>query len=69
MDLILDTNALSAIAEGEPDAAKQFYRARRVAIPVIVLVEYRFGIAQSRHQQTRALAGRDGFCLRRARDQ
>ncbi|MFZ3213002.1 MAG: type II toxin-antitoxin system VapC family toxin [Terriglobales bacterium] len=50
MDLILDTNALSAIAEGEPDAAKQFYRAGRVAIPVIVLGEYRFGIAQSRHQ-------------------
>jgi len=51
MDLILDTNALSAIAKGEPDAAKQFSRAGRVAIPVIVLGEYRFGIAQSRHQR------------------
>ena len=49
MDLILDTNALSAIAVGEPDAAKQFSRASRVAIPVIVLGEYRFGIAHSRH--------------------
>lgn len=51
MDLILDTNALSAIAEGEREAAKQFARAGRVAIPVIVLGEYRFGIAHSRHQR------------------
>jgi predicted nucleic acid-binding protein len=51
MGLILDTNALSAIAEGEPGAAKKFGRARQVAIPVIVLGEYRFGIAQSRHQR------------------
>ncbi len=51
MDLILDTNALSAIAEGERKAAKQFSRAARVAIPVIVLGEYRFGIAHSRHQR------------------
>ena len=51
MDLILDTNALSAIAEGERKAAKQFARAGRAAIPVIVLGEYRFGIAHSRHQR------------------
>jgi tRNA(fMet)-specific endonuclease VapC len=50
MGLILDTNALSAIAEGEREAAKQFARAVRVAIPVIVLGEYRFGIAHSRNQ-------------------
>ena len=50
MDLILDTNALSAIAEGQRGAAKEFVRAHRVAIPVIVLGEYRFGIAQSRHK-------------------
>jgi predicted nucleic acid-binding protein len=49
--LILDTNALSAIAEGVPGAAKEFTRAGQVAIPVIVLGEYRFGIAQSRHKQ------------------
>jgi tRNA(fMet)-specific endonuclease VapC len=51
MGLILDTNALSAIAEGEREAAKQFARSVRVAIPVIVLGEYRFGIAHSRHQR------------------
>ena len=49
--LILDTNALSAIAEGEPGATKKFARSSQVAIPVIVLGEYHFGIAQSRHKQ------------------
>jgi tRNA(fMet)-specific endonuclease VapC len=49
--LILDTNALSAIAEGERAAVKEFTRADEVAIPVIVLGEYRFGISQSRHKQ------------------
>jgi predicted nucleic acid-binding protein len=50
MGLILDTNALSAIANGERTAAKEFVRAPEVAIPVIVLGEYRFGIARSRHK-------------------
>lgn len=49
--MILDTNALSAIAQGEPGAAEIFARARQVAIPVIVLGEYRFGIAHSRHRR------------------
>ena len=49
--MILDTNALSAIAEGERAALRQFARTREVTIPVIVLGEYRFGIAQSRHQR------------------
>jgi len=49
--LILDTNALSAIAEGERRAVKEFARADEVAIPVIVLGEYRFGMSHSRHKQ------------------
>jgi predicted nucleic acid-binding protein len=49
--LILDTITLSAIAQGEPGAAEIFARARQVAIPVIVLGEYRFGIAHSRHRR------------------
>ena len=49
--MILDTNALSAIAEGEPGVVMIFARARQVAIPVIVLGEYRFGIAHSRHKR------------------
>jgi tRNA(fMet)-specific endonuclease VapC len=48
--LILDTNALSAAAEREPSALEVVSRAERLAIPVIVLGEYRLGIAQSRHR-------------------
>lgn len=48
MGLILDTNALSAVAEGESAAVKKFSRADQIMIPVVVLGEYRFGIAQSR---------------------
>jgi tRNA(fMet)-specific endonuclease VapC len=50
MGLILDTNALSAVADGEPTAVAAFSRATRLALPVIVLGEFRFGIAQSRHK-------------------
>ncbi len=49
--MILDTNALSAIAEGDRGAAAHFSRARLVEIPVIVLGEFRFGIAESRHRR------------------
>ena len=49
--MILDTNALSAVAEGETGATQQVSRAGQVAIPVIVLGEYRFGIAQSRRRR------------------
>lgn len=48
--MILDTNALSAFADGQPQAVKRIELAREVAIPVIVLGEFRFGIAQSRHR-------------------
>ncbi len=47
--MILDTNALSAAADREPAALELVARAERVAVPVIVLGEYRLGIAQSRH--------------------
>jgi tRNA(fMet)-specific endonuclease VapC len=50
MGVILDTNALTAIAEGDSGATKKFLRVDEVEIPVIVLGEYRFGIAQSRHR-------------------
>jgi len=48
--LILDTNALSAVADGEASVLELVGGADRVAVPVIVLGEYRFGIAQSRHR-------------------
>lgn len=48
--MILDTNALSAIADGEASAMDIAARAERLAVPVIVLGEYRLGIAQSRRR-------------------
>ena len=47
--MILDTNGLSALAEGEPGLEPLLRRATQVAIPVIVLGEYRYGISQSRN--------------------
>ena len=47
--MILDTNGISALAEGEPALEPLLRRAAQVAIPVIVLGEYRYGISQSRN--------------------
>ena len=48
--MILDTNALSAAADHDSSALEIVARADRLAVPVIVLGEYRLGIAQSRHR-------------------
>lgn len=48
--MILDTNALSAAADDDPAVLAILSRAEQIAIPVIVLGEYRYGIAQSRHR-------------------
>jgi tRNA(fMet)-specific endonuclease VapC len=48
--VILDTNALSAIADNELSAVRIFRDAESIELPVIVLGEYRFGIAQSRRR-------------------
>lgn len=48
--MILDTNALSAIADGDASAAAAATRADRLAVPVIVLGEYRLGIVRSRRE-------------------
>ncbi|MGA2021954.1 MAG: type II toxin-antitoxin system VapC family toxin [Candidatus Sulfotelmatobacter sp.] len=50
--MILDTNALSAVADSDPAVIAILARADQMAIPVIVLGEYRYGIAQSRHCAT-----------------
>jgi tRNA(fMet)-specific endonuclease VapC len=50
--MIFDTNALSAAADGDAGLSAILARADQVAIPVIVLGEYRYGIAQSRHRTT-----------------
>src|SRR5258707_12244581 len=48
--MILDTNALSAAADDDPAVIAHLARADEMAIPVIVLGEYRYGIAQSRNR-------------------
>ncbi len=48
--MILDTNALSVAADRDPAALEVVAGADRLAVPVIVLGEYRLGIAQSRRR-------------------
>jgi len=48
--VILDTNGLSAIAEGEAALEPILRKAAQIAIPVIVLGEFRYGISRSRHR-------------------
>lgn len=48
--MILDTNALSAFVDGDSAIGAILRRHARVAIPVIVLGEFRYGIAESRHR-------------------
>lgn len=50
-NLVLDTNALSAFAEGAAALESILRHAGEIAVPVIVLGEYRYGIAHSRHRQ------------------
>ncbi len=46
--MIVDTNALSAAADDDPAVIAILARADQMVIPVIVLGEYRYGIALSR---------------------
>lgn len=48
--MILDTNALSAFVDGDANVGEILGRQARAAIPSIVLGEFRYGIAQSRHR-------------------
>ena len=48
--MILDTNALSAFIDGEPAVGVRLSAESQVAIPVIVLGEFRYGISGSRHR-------------------
>jgi tRNA(fMet)-specific endonuclease VapC len=45
--VILDISGLSAVAEGDSALEPILRKAAQVAIPVIVLGEYRYGISQS----------------------
>ncbi len=48
--MILDTNGLSAVADGDAALEPILHEAADVALPVIVLGEYRYGIQHSRDQ-------------------
>jgi tRNA(fMet)-specific endonuclease VapC len=50
--MILDTNAISALFEGEPGLRETLARTR-ISLPVIVLGEYRFGLLGSRRRRER----------------
>ena len=64
MGVILDTNALSAAADDDRGILRILGRAKEIALPVIVLGEYRYGIAQSRKRNEYAtwLKGLIGDC-------
>ena len=46
--MILDTNAVSALLEGDPALGKLLASQERHELPVIVIGEYRYGLARSR---------------------
>ena len=48
--MILDTNALTAFVDGDAAVGAVLRTQPRAALPVIVLGEYRYGIAGSRHK-------------------
>ncbi len=48
--MILDTNALSAWADGRAGIMAPLRSAERLVVPSVVLGEYYFGIRQSRHR-------------------
>jgi tRNA(fMet)-specific endonuclease VapC len=49
--VILDTNGLSAVADGNAALEPILRKAVEIAVPVVVLGEYRYGIQQSRDRQ------------------
>lgn len=50
--MILDTNALSAFLAGDTLIAEALASVARLALPVVVLGEYRFGLLGSKKQET-----------------
>ncbi len=48
--MILDTNGLSAMADGDIKLAPLLQQAPELAVPVIALGEYQYGIRLSRHR-------------------
>ena len=50
MDLVVDTNALSAWLDGDPGIAQPLSLASRIGLSPVVLGEYRFGLLASRER-------------------
>ena len=48
--MILDTNCLSAMSDGDANLEPLLQRASVIAVPAVVLGEYRYGIRQSRNR-------------------
>ena len=48
--MILDTNGLSAMADGNANLGPLLHRADEIAVPAIVLGEYKYGIRLSRNR-------------------
>ena len=48
--MILDSDGLSALADGDTNLEPLLRQADEIAIPAIVLGEYQYGIRQSRHR-------------------
>jgi tRNA(fMet)-specific endonuclease VapC len=49
--VILDTNGLSGVADGDEGLEPLLRKAAEIAVPAIVLGEYRYGISHSRNRQ------------------
>lgn len=49
--MILDTNAVSALFAGEPALAELLAGEVKHHLPVVVVGEYRYGLARSRHRR------------------
>jgi tRNA(fMet)-specific endonuclease VapC len=69
--MLLDTNALSALAAGDETLIQSIEKVPRLCVTIISLGEYSYGIAQSRHEIELArwldafLQRADVLCLRR----
>lgn len=50
--MILDTNAVSGLLEGDPALEKLLAREVRHELPVIVIGEYRYGLARSKRRRS-----------------
>jgi tRNA(fMet)-specific endonuclease VapC len=48
--MILDTNAFSALADGDDALGRRLAETAVLAVPTIVLGEFRYGIRESRHR-------------------